>query len=192
MFNRRIDKDDSPAASINEKDTIPILPPPPIGTKKTNSEMMDDLMQATFKAENGAVDARNPQPGVPAAYGQRPGFMNETTYTALAGPPTPVAAPRPPVERRSKPVIQWLDNVRTPSQAPVTPGSANWPGPDYPPMPPPPAQARGPQGPSQQGVPVGRPPADQFMPPQPPFQKDQRYTQTTTTTSTTSSNAWYG
>ncbi|KAK5656377.1 hypothetical protein OQA88_4758 [Cercophora sp. LCS_1] len=192
VFNRRIDKDDGSAMSINEKDTIPILPPPSLGAKKTNSEMMDDLMQATFKAENGGMDSR------PGSYGQmaqpQPDFMNETTYTALAGPPTPVAVPRPG-DRRSKPVIQWLDNVRTPSQAPSTPGSTIWPAPDYPPMPPPPAQARGPPDPfqqAQQGIPVGRPPADQFMPPAPPFRNDQRYTQTTTTTATSSSEVWYG
>ena len=171
-----------------EKDTIPILPPGLTAGKKTNSEMMDQLMQATFKSENG-----NRQSEVSTeAFGnaREPGFMNETTYTALAGPPTPMGEPHPGERRTSKPVIQWLDGVKTPRQsgAPTikTSRSSFVPGP-VPALPKAPAGWQ-PQQPDS--LPVGRPPQQpQFLPPQPAFQQPPRYT---TTTTTSGSDVWYG
>ncbi|KAK1758679.1 hypothetical protein QBC47DRAFT_148715 [Echria macrotheca] len=184
FFGRKSNRDSAPGMAYNgatmEKDTIPILPPPSLGEKKTNSEMMDHLMQATFRAENGGRDSGpNAQP-VPF----QPGFLDETAYTALAGPPTPMMAPPP--GGKPKPVIQWLDNVKTPRQSGVT----RWPSADAPPIPP---TKPGPM-PPWQADPPSRPPMPQFKPPQPAFRNEAnaRYTATTNTTTTTGSDVWYG
>lgn len=182
-----------------DPDMIPILPPPNTyqEPKKTNSEMMDKLMQATFKAENGdrstqgtfpnisnqavasdatsqrAMDNVGPgfvqQGGAQQARG--PGFMDETAYTALAGPPTP--APTKPVQR-------WLEDVKTPRSS----VGVKWPVSAVPQMP-------TMQVPFQsEDVPVGKPRDDQFLPPQPAYAANNRYT-TTTTTSSSTEDFWF-
>lgn len=189
LFFNRSEKGDGPdmayGGATMERDTAPILAPPMVGiNKKTNSEMMNDLMQAAYKAEGGY--SRDSEAGTfgkkdgNVAFGEKggPGFMNETTYTALAGPPTP--APKGPVGN-------WLSGVKTPHQSGAPPIRDNWPVSEYASGPPPaqptpslPKQAAPWQ---QQEVPVGRPPMPDFLPPQPAFQRDPRYTTTTTTTS---------
>ncbi|KAK4449199.1 hypothetical protein QBC34DRAFT_93165 [Podospora aff. communis PSN243] len=115
LFFNRSERSSSPDMAYGgtgmEKDTAPIM----ADSKKTNSEMMDHLMQATFKAEGGynrdSEAGTFGEKGGMATFGEKggPGFMNETTYTALAGPPTPAVVPNGP----GKPVAQWLDNVKT-------------------------------------------------------------------------------
>jgi hypothetical protein len=175
-------------------DTIPILPPPTLGAKKTNSEMLDDLMQATYKSEQQGVDPPadagtfGPS-GYPdekaGGYGKsstrQPGFMDEEAYVALAGPPTPSVG-----DRRSKPVLRWLDDTKTPRQSEV-PNSAQqvqfsnataMSGPPLPALPVPWRQDPTPR----QGPPL--------MPPEPAYRNNNRYTAATTTTQ--SSAAWFG
>lgn len=161
----------------NMNDTIPILPPPSEGSKKTNSEMLDTLMQATYKAESG-MD-RPEQPSDSDTFGRPANFMDERAYTALAGPPTPAADGR-------KPVIQWLDNTKTPRQSEVPP-SARWPNnaPAGPPPQMPPMPAAWKQDPTPRNAPM-------LQPPQPAFRNDNRNTAATTTTTTSASSAWFG
>lgn len=176
-----------------EKDTIPILPPPSYGSKKTNSEMMDQLMQATYRTESGTYDpetgtfgqkggAQNePLAVAPSPDPHRPGFLDEKAYTALAGPPTPMNKP--------KPVLQWLDNIKTPRQS----GVVRWPSTDAPPIPPSSTQSIAQD--SRQAAapqPFSKPPIPNFLPPEPAFRNEARYTATTNTTTTTGTSAWYG
>jgi len=204
LFFNRSEKDAPPdmayGGAIMEKDTAPILPPKMPSDKKTNSEMMDALMQATFKTEGGygrdsasGASAESGPVGV-ATFGEKggPGFMNETTYTALAGPPTPAI----PANGAEKPLYQWLDSVKTPrqSRAPPIRSGTDWPVSEYasgpPPAQPTPALPQA-AAPWQQGqVPVGRPPMPDFLPPQPTFQRDPRYTTTTATSSQSSDVRW--
>jgi hypothetical protein len=198
LFFNRSERSSSPdmayGGTAMEKDTAPIM----AESKKTNSEMMDHLMQATFKAEGGynrdSEAGTFGEKGGMATFGEKggPGFMNETTYTALAGPPTPAVVPNGP----GKPVTQWLDNVKTPHQSVAPPIRSNWPVSEYasgpPPAQPTPKQARPPAPWQQNDLPVGRPPLPDFLPPQPAFQRDTRYTTTTTTTSTESSDVRWG
>jgi len=197
LFFSRSEKGSGPEMAYGgatmERDTAPILAPPNMAhnDKKTNSEMMDALMQATFKAEGGYN--RDSEAGTFGKNGG-PGFMNETTYTALAGPPTPAVAPNGP----GKPVSKWLDGVRTPHQSGAPTIRTDWPVSEYASGPPPgqptpgPGQTR-PVAPWQQDdLAVGRPPMPDFLPPQPAFQRDPRYTTTTTTTSTESSDVRWG
>jgi len=82
---------------------------------KTNTQIMDDLMKAAYATENGTNDmesgmwpaASKEPPQLPAGK-QTSAFMDEKAYAALAGP----GAPATPV----KPVMRWLDDVRTPTQ----------------------------------------------------------------------------
>ncbi|KAK1837080.1 hypothetical protein QBC39DRAFT_2910 [Podospora conica] len=198
LFWRKSGNDDYPQDIKRDfdPDMIPILPPPNTfqQPKKTNSEMMDGLMQATYRAENGdrstqgtfpnisnqamasdaasqrAMDNVGPgfvqQGGVQQARG--PGFMDETAYTALAGPPTPVP---------TKPVQRWLEDVKTPRSSF---GGVKWPVSAVPKMP-------TMQVPFQsEEVPVGKPRDEQFLPPQPSYAANNpRYTTTTATTSST-------
>ncbi|KAK0632188.1 hypothetical protein B0T14DRAFT_503534 [Immersiella caudata] len=168
---------------------------------KGDDKLIFATVQATFKAEGGYN--RDSEAGtfgekggasVTATFGEKggPGFMNETTYTALAGPPTPAVVPNGP----GKPVAQWLDNVKTPHQSGAPPIRSNWPVSEYA-SGPPPAQATPklpqPSAPWQQdALPVGRPPLPDFLPPQPAFQRDPRYTTTTTTTSTENTDMRWG
>ena len=82
---------------------------------KTNTQIMDDLMKAAYNAENGMNDMESgtwpavaKEPPQIAAEKQGSAFMDEKAYAALAGP----GAPKTPV----KPVMRWLDDVRTPTQ----------------------------------------------------------------------------
>lgn len=196
LFRRSSEKDDGPDMAYNgntmEKDTIPILPPPSFGTKKTNSEMMDHLMQATYRTESGTYDPETGTFGqnagaqnetstpalAPDPY--RPGFLDEKAYTALAGPPTPMNKP--------KPVLQWLDNIKTPRQS----GVVRWPSTDAPPIPPSSTQSTMQDPPQVAPQPFNKPPIPNFLPPEPAFKNEARYTTTTTTTTTSGSSAWYG
>lgn len=130
--------------------------PIPVGigihdSSKTNTKIMDNLMTAAYAADNG----RNDMEGT---------FMDEKAYAALAGPPTP---------QGSKPVVEWLDDVRSPTQ------------PDGPEMPPPPEVPPSATLP-RPGLPIssGRIPA----PPRPAY-----YGRDTMTTDTTNTSVrWYG
>lgn len=204
LFLNRSEKSSGPdmayGGAIMEKDTAPILPPTMAIDKKTNSEMMDALMQATYKAEGGY--SRDSAPRAPgqggavgvATFGEKggPGFMNETTYTALAGPPTPAVG----ANGAGKPLYQWLDGVKTPRQsgAPPIRSGTDWPVSEYasgpPPAQPTPALPKATAPWQQDQVPVGRPPMPDFLPPQPAFQRDPRYTTTTTTSSQSSDVRW--
>ncbi|KAH6854820.1 hypothetical protein B0I37DRAFT_363108 [Chaetomium sp. MPI-CAGE-AT-0009] len=105
---------------------------------KTNTQIMDDLMKAAYAANNGGNDMES-------AYAPPPKqqtanlFMDEKAYMTLAGPPTPAPAPPPippsPTPTAQKPVMRWLDEVRTPTQpngpeippTPLMPPSATMP-----------------------------------------------------------------
>ncbi|KAK0656269.1 hypothetical protein B0T16DRAFT_451863 [Cercophora newfieldiana] len=202
LFSNRSEKGSGPdmayGGAVMERDTAAILSPPTFAlSKKTNSEMMDDLMQATYKAEGGYTRDSKSEAGTfgnkagNMTFGEKggPGFMNESTYTALAGPPTPAAAP-------SGPVGNWLSGVKTPHQSGAPPIRDNWPVSEYgsgpPPAQPTPSLPKA-GAPWQQGeLPVGRPPMPDFLPPQPAFQRDPRYTTTTTTTSTDTTDVRWG
>ncbi|KAM7201712.1 hypothetical protein V8F33_003261 [Rhypophila sp. PSN 637] len=114
----------------------PALPPPqlPFANKKTNSEMVDDLMRAAYAAESGGnyndLESRagywdeKSQAGAPAQ-------VNEKTYKALFGngpnspmPPTAPTMPfvgKPnnqgrPLTNGGNPMKRWLDATATPRQ----------------------------------------------------------------------------
>ena len=207
FWRKSEEKDDYPPDIKRDfdPDVIPILPPPNTfqqEPKKTDSEMMNMLMKATFKAENGDRSTQGTFPNISnqavassdSGFSQRavdnvgpgfvqqgavpvqraPGFMDETAYTALAGPPTP--APTKPVQR-------WLEDVKTPrssvGQVPV-----QWPVSAVPQMP-------TMQVPFQaEEMPVGKPREDQFLPPAPVYAQNNRYT-TTTTTSSSTEDFWF-
>jgi len=197
LFWRKSGNDDYPPDIKRDfdPDMIPILPPPNTyqEPKKTNSEMMDRLMQATFKAENGDRSTQGSFPDISnravasddasqramdnvgpgfVQQARGPGFMDETAYTALAGPPTP--APTKPVQR-------WLEDVKTPRSS----VGVKWPVSAVPPMP-------TMQVPFQSDeMPVGKPRDEQFLPPQPAYAANNpRYT-TTTTTSSSTEDFWF-
>ena len=135
---------------------------------KTNTQIMDDLMKAAYGAENGTNDmesgvwpaASKDPPQLPAGK-QTSAFMDEKAYAALAGPGAP---PTP-----AKPVMRWLDDVRTPTQPN---------GPEIPPTP----DMRGSVGlPMMSGGGVPEPPKTAY------FGRD-----TMTTDTTNTSVRWYG
>ncbi|KAL2168362.1 hypothetical protein VTG60DRAFT_7340 [Thermothelomyces hinnuleus] len=100
---------------------------------KTNSQIMDDLMKAAYAADNGKNDMagayappaepklppqqfqqqqqqsyQQQQPYQEQRYQEVNVYMDEKAYMALAGPPTP--------RSNMKPVMQWLEGVKTPTQ----------------------------------------------------------------------------
>ncbi|AEO54591.1 hypothetical protein MYCTH_2297305 [Thermothelomyces thermophilus ATCC 42464] len=102
---------------------------------KTNTQIMDDLMKAAYAADNGKNDmagayAPPAEPKLPPQQFQKQQqqqqshqqqqpyqeqrhqevnvYMDEKAYMALAGPPTPGST--------MKPVMQWLEGVKTPTQ----------------------------------------------------------------------------
>ncbi|KAK4156774.1 hypothetical protein C8A00DRAFT_12350 [Chaetomidium leptoderma] len=139
---------------------------------KTNIQIMDDLMKAAYAADNGTNSMEGAYaPALPKLPPQLPQhqqtrvFLDEKAYFALAGPDAP-ATPK-------KPVMRWLDDVRTPTQPN---------GPEIPPSPAMPPSATMPR--MVPGGGGGRVPD----PPQPAY--FGRDTMTTDTTNT--SVRWYG
>lgn len=131
---------------------------------KTNTQIMDELMKAAYATDGGAN-------GMQGAYGsteklplpeQQNVFLDEKAYAALAGPLTP-GSPK-------KPVMEWLTEVKTPTQ------------PNGPEMPPSPQM---PPSVTMQPMPSGGRVPD---PPKPAY--FGRETMTTETTNT--SARWYG
>ncbi|KAM7216582.1 hypothetical protein V8F06_007993 [Rhypophila decipiens] len=127
----------------------PVLAPPqlPFANKKTNSEMVDQLMQAAYAAESGGnyndLESRagywdeKSQAGAPVPH---PTQVNETTYKALFGngpnspmPPTAPAMPfvgKPsnqgrPLTNGGNPMMRWLDATATPRQSEFGPPPSN-------------------------------------------------------------------
>ncbi|KAK4207307.1 hypothetical protein QBC37DRAFT_98773 [Rhypophila decipiens] len=119
----------------------PALAPPqlPFANKKTNSEMVDQLMQAAYAAESGGnyndLESRagywdeKSQAGAPVPH---PTQVNEKTYKALFGngpnspmPPTAPTMPfvgKPsnqgrPLTNGGNPMMRWLDATATPRQS---------------------------------------------------------------------------
>jgi hypothetical protein len=142
---------------------------------------MDDLMKAAYATENGANDMEGvgayapkpPPPQLPPPPQHQHQhqhqhqqeevsvFMDEKAYAALAGPPTPASPQR-------KPVMRWLDGVKTPTQPN---------GPEIPPTPAMPQSATMPSG-------GGR----AVEPPKPAY-----YGRDTMTTDTTNTSVrWFG
>lgn len=136
---------------------------------KTNTQIMDDLMKAAYANDSGMNDMEGAYaPAVPKlppqlpAHPQAGAFMDEKAYAALAGPPTP-GTPK-------KPVMKWLDEVKTPTQPN---------GPEIPPTPDMPPSATMPRL-----MPGGRLPD----PPRPAY-----YGRDTMTTDTTNTSVrWFG
>lgn len=120
------------AASSGPRTTVASTPPPlpvPKFNPKTNSEMIDDLVQASYAAENGNppdhTHNHNRQSDLESQstthWPPSPGsFINEKAYNALEGPWPPYAPPTPAkLKRSSKPpaVTRWLDGILTPRQS---------------------------------------------------------------------------
>lgn len=111
---------------------------------KTNSEMLDELVQATYAAEGGAgtgaekssrrlTDLESQSPPSPGSFLDE-NFINEKSYAKLEGP-WPLrhppngkgkgiaAAPKTP-----GPVARWLDGILTPRQSIAVPPPTLPPG----------------------------------------------------------------
>ncbi|KAL2133868.1 hypothetical protein VTI74DRAFT_1540 [Chaetomium olivicolor] len=141
---------------------------------KTNTQIMDDLMKAAYAVDGGESisDVLAPAPTVPRLPPQLPPpqqqnvFIDEKAYAALAGPPTP-GEPK-------KPVMKWLNEVKTPTQPN---------GPEIPPTPEMPSSATMPRLPNESrgGGRVPEPPGPAY------FGRD-----TMTTDTTNTSVRWYG
>jgi hypothetical protein len=139
---------------------------------KTNTQIMDDLMKAAYMADGGMNDMEgaygggaDKQPPQLPPQQQVSAFMDEKAYAALAGPMTPMTpmTPKPPV-------MQWLTEVKTPTQPN---------GPEIPPTPEMPASATMPRLTTGGRLPE---------PPQPAY-----YGRDTMTTDTTNTSVrWYG
>ena len=126
-------------------------------------------MKAAYASNNGGNDmegayAPPPVPKLPPQqqYQEEVNvFMDEKAYAALAGPPTPATA--------QKPVMRWLDGVKTPTQ------------PNGPEIPPTPAMPH-----NSATMPSGG--ARGLQPPKPAY-----YGRDTMTTETTNTDVrWYG
>jgi hypothetical protein len=157
---------------------------------KTNTQILDDLMKAAYAADNGGTNDMegayyapaaapklpSPPPQLPPLHQHQPRqspseanhdhevevFMDEKAYAALERPPTP-GEPK-------KPVIKWLNEVKTPTQPN---------GPEIPPTPEMPPSATMPR--LTYGGRVPEPPKPAYY---------GRDTMTTDTTGT--SVRWYG
>jgi hypothetical protein len=129
-------------------------------------------MRAAYATENDMDDmegafapAVSKQPRQFPAQQQTSAFMDEKAYAALAGAPTP-GSPALPI----KPVMRWLDGVKTPTQPD---------GPEIPPMPD--MRASATSMPRLTGGGLPEPPGTAY------FGRD-----TMTTDTTNSSVRWYG
>jgi hypothetical protein len=101
---------------------------------KTNSEMVDELVQASYAAEGGYIPTEKSrrhqtrdlesQPPSPGSFLDE-NFLNEKSYAKLEGPwpfrkgaaPKASAAVGP---KTPGPVARWLDGIRTPRQSTAT------------------------------------------------------------------------
>ncbi|KAK3897843.1 hypothetical protein C8A05DRAFT_38580 [Staphylotrichum tortipilum] len=160
---------------------------------KTNTQIMDELMKAAYATDNGFNDMEggyaplsaskqhplqqqpplqsmiSAAPQLPARQQASSFFMDEKAYAALAGPLTPRES------KQKKPVMKWLDEVKTPTQPN---------GPEMPPTPELPPSATLPR------MPAGGPGGDSRIPDPPRPAYYGRDTMTTDTTNT--SVRWYG
>lgn len=165
--------DGSSTSSGSDRSTaiVPPLPPPnmPAANKKTNSEMVDDLVRAAYAAESG-TNYNDVESRVGGYYDEKApapnqSYLDEKAYAALQGgkgPYSPLPPPMPkmailqvdPREDQGRPLTngttghpltRWLDATVTPHQSRFGPPTTAGLPPDQPPSPwpmmPPPPQA---------------------------------------------------
>lgn len=125
--------------------------------------------QSQFQQQQAPQSMLSAAPQLPAHQQGSAFFMDEKAYAALAGPPTPR------VSKEKKPVMKWLDEVKTPTQPN---------GPEMPLTPELPPSATLPR------MPAGGPGGDGRVPDPPRPAYYGRDTMTTDTTNT--SVRWYG
>jgi len=162
----------SSSGSDRSSTVVPPLPPAMLRAenKKTNSEMVDDLMRAAYAAESGEnyndLESRAGGYYDEKAAAPNQNYLDEKAYAALQGgkgpysplpPPTPKVAPVQTKKNQGRPLTngtttnpmtRWLDATVTPHQSKFgpPPSTAGLP-PDQPPSPspwpmmPPPPQA---------------------------------------------------
>lgn len=142
--------DSNSSAGTRSTMGAPIVPPPilPVANKKTNSEMVDALMQAAYATESGGnYNDLESRVGYLDEKAPVPAQINEKTYKALFGngPNSPLPPmPQMPVANgqgrslttANNPMARWLDDTVTPRQsrfgpppstAGLRPGEEEWP-----------------------------------------------------------------
>lgn len=165
------DGSSSSGSSDRSSTAVPPLQPPnmPAANKKTNSEMVDDLMRAAYAAESGG-NYNDVESQAGGYYGEKApasnqNYLDEKAYAALQGGKGPYSPLPPPMSKTTvpesksynnqgrpltnettrNPLTRWLDATVTPHQSRFGPPTTAGLPPDQPPSPwpmmPPPPQA---------------------------------------------------
>lgn len=150
----------SSTGSDRSSTIVPPLPPPnmPAANKKTNSEMVNDLMRAAYALESGQnyndVESRAGGYYDEKAPAQTQSYLDEKAYAALQGGKGPYSPLPPPMPKMAttlnpkndqgrpltngtaiNPLTRWLDGTVTPHQSSYGPPTTAGLPPDQPPSP---------------------------------------------------------